>query len=256
MTGIEFGQPPPAESAAQLRLETSLRVGEFLDVPFADGPPIRAWVVYPLRNNKAPAVVVVHEHLGLTDWVRAVADQAAAEGYLAVAPDLSAAAAEDRPADSASPSPGQVDELSVEEVQARLSAVKAFVSTLPQANGKVGVMGFGWGGTMAFALAARDSSLAAAVVFYGEAPAPDALSAVKAPVLAHYGQRDAELARMAASTATTMKRLKKSYQLVVYREAFGPFLRVQDGGRDGANEVASVEAWVATFSFFRKYLGK
>lgn len=259
MSDVEFGQPPPADSAAQLRLDTSLRLGEFLDVPLADGQSIRTWVVYPLRTSKAPVVLVIHEADGLSDWTRAVADQAAAEGYLAVAPDLVPAPA---PTGSRADVDGtgevarRLAELAPAEIHARLDAVRAFAVKLPNANGKFGIMGFGWGGGVAFGYATHDADLGAAVIYYGQSPEPLALASVKAPIMGLYAEGSNADTRMAAATAAQMKRLKKTFQSRVFKGASGPFLRVQDGGRDGANEVASVEAWLATFSFFRRHLGK
>lgn len=256
MSGYEFGQPPPAESAAQLRLDTSLRLGEYVEVPFPGGAPIRTWVVYPLRNGKAPVLLVIHESTGLSDWIRAVADQAAAEGYLALAPDLAPRSKDDPAAPTAEEVARKLAALSPEDVRARLDAVRAFAMTLPIANGRVGALGFGWGGSSAFTYATQESTLAAAVVYYGQSPEPSALASVRAPVMGLYAQDDAGEGRKAKTTAAEMKRLKKAFQMQVFKGATGPFLRQQEGGRDGANEVASVEAWFATFSFFRKHLGK
>lgn len=255
MSGYEFGQPPPAESAAQLRLDTSLRLGEYVEVPFAGGAPIRTWVVYPLRNGKAPALLVIHESAGLSDWTRAVADQAAAEGYLALAPDL-VARSEDDPAPPSEEVARRLAALSPEDIRARLDAVRAFATTLPIANGKVGALGFGWGGSTAFTYATQESTLAAVVVYYGQSPDLSALASVRAPVLGLYPQDDGDESRRVKATASEMKRLRKTFQVQMFKGATGPFLRQQEGGRDGANEVASVEAWFATFSFFRKHLGK
>ncbi|HZF11880.1 MAG TPA: dienelactone hydrolase family protein, partial [Thermoanaerobaculia bacterium] len=80
---------PPAEDQAKAALNQSPRHGEYVDVKLpADGTPIRAWMVYPERKDKAPVVIVIHEIFGLSDWIRGVADQLAREGYIAVAPDL------------------------------------------------------------------------------------------------------------------------------------------------------------------------
>src|SRR5215475_5237183 len=80
-------QLPASEETAKERLDHSPRHGEFATVDVA-GAPVRVWVVYPERKDKAPVVVVIHEIFGLTDWIRAVADQLAADGFIAVAPDL------------------------------------------------------------------------------------------------------------------------------------------------------------------------
>src|SRR2546423_13812416 len=78
--------PASAETAAE-RLKASPRHGEWVDVPMGD-VKIKTFVVYPEVKDKAPVVIVIHEIFGMTDWVRAVADQLAAEGFIAVAPDL------------------------------------------------------------------------------------------------------------------------------------------------------------------------
>ena len=82
---------PAAEETAKETLNTSPRHGEWVNVSVA-GTPVKTWVVYPERKTKAPVVIVIHEIYGLTDWIRGVADQLAAEGFIAVAqPGLNAA---------------------------------------------------------------------------------------------------------------------------------------------------------------------
>src|SRR2546430_4839771 len=78
---------PPSEDMAKARLNGSPRHAELAAVDVR-GAPVRVWVVYPERKDAAPVVIVIHEIFGLTDWIRAVADQLAAEGFIAVAPDL------------------------------------------------------------------------------------------------------------------------------------------------------------------------
>src|SRR5262249_50464428 len=78
---------PPAEESAKAALEKPPRHGEYADVKTASGP-VRVWVVYPERKDKASVVIVIHEIYGLSDWIRGVADQLAREGFIAVAPDL------------------------------------------------------------------------------------------------------------------------------------------------------------------------
>src|SRR5689334_4369503 len=81
------GQAPSAETAER-QLKDSPRHGEWVDIEVPGDPAkLHTWVVYPERKEKAPVVLVIHEIFGMTDWVRAVADQLAAEGFVAVAPD-------------------------------------------------------------------------------------------------------------------------------------------------------------------------
>ena len=79
---------PPDGAGALARLASSPRHGEWAMIRTGDGDSIRAWVVYPERSSKAPVVLVVHEIFGLSSWIRSVADQLAADGFIAIAPDL------------------------------------------------------------------------------------------------------------------------------------------------------------------------
>src|SRR5690606_33272605 len=80
---------PPGEGEAKARLEKSPRHGEYVDVGMGAGKaPVRAYVVYPERKEKAPVVIVIHEIYGLTDWIKGVTDQLAADGFIAIAPDF------------------------------------------------------------------------------------------------------------------------------------------------------------------------
>src|SRR5262249_15178133 len=79
---------PAGESDAKATLEKSPRHGELVDVKMPTGGPVKTWIVYPERKDKAGVVIVIHEIYGLSDWIRAVADQLAREGFIAVAPDL------------------------------------------------------------------------------------------------------------------------------------------------------------------------
>lgn len=80
---------PPSEQTAKAALETSPRHGEMIDIAWAkDRAPLRTWIAYPERKDKAGVVLIIHEIYGLTDWIRSVADQFAREGFIAVVPDL------------------------------------------------------------------------------------------------------------------------------------------------------------------------
>jgi len=82
---------PPDGQGAEARLASSPRHGEWVRYDAGDGDRVSAWVVYPERSDPAPVIVVIHEIYGLSDWIRAVADQLAAQGYLAIAPALPSA---------------------------------------------------------------------------------------------------------------------------------------------------------------------
>src|SRR5262245_24749613 len=185
---------PPSEETAKQRLDASPRHGEWVTVD-AGGTPIRTWVVHPERNDKAPVVVVIHEIFGLTDWIRGVADQLAAEGFIAVAPDLLSGkgpggGGTDKFA-SRDDAVKAVSALPRDEVAARLDAVRKYAVALPSASGRSASIGFCWGGATSFAWGMKQPELDAVVVYYGPAPQePGAIVKIKAPVLGFYGGND------------------------------------------------------------------
>ena len=253
------GALPASEDTAKDRLNASPRHGELVSID-AQGAPVRAWIVYPERHDKAPVVIVIHEIFGLTDWIRAVADQLAADGFIAVAPDLLSGKGPNGGGTDAYASRDEVTKavssLPREEVLTRLNAVRAYASALPAANRKSATIGFCWGGTTSFAYAVAQPQLDAAVVYYGTAP-PDlaTLATVRAPVLGLYGGDDARVTATIDATKAKMADLGKSYEPHVFAGAGHGFLRAQSG-QDGANLAAARQAWPLTIAFLRRVLGE
>jgi carboxymethylenebutenolidase len=247
--------PASAETAAQA-LKDSPRHGEWDDVPLPGSDvKIHSWVVYPERADKAPVVIVVHEIFGMSDWVRAVTDQLAAEGYLAIAPDmLSGFGPNGGGTDSLGDQVGQnIRKLTTAEDNKRLDAVRDFALALPSASDKCAVIGFCWGGGVSFAYAAHQPSLSAAVVFYGTPPNKAAMSGVACPVLGLYGKDDGRISLTVPATIQAMSELKKDYQPHIYTGAGHGFLR-QQSARNGANLAASQQGWAETIAFLQKNL--
>jgi carboxymethylenebutenolidase len=249
--------PPAAEEDALAALEHSPRHGEFVDVPYAGGTPIRTWVVYPERSDKAGVVLVIHEIFGLSDWIRGVADRLAADGFIAVAPDLLSGLG---PGGGGTDSLASRDEvvklirtLSSEESAARIAAVRKWAAAIPAANGKLATMGFCWGGGRSFAAAAAAPPPQAAVVFYGTSPDSAMLEQVACPVQGHYGGDDARVNATIAAAKQRLKERHQWYEANVYPGAGHGFLR-QQSGREGANRRASDEAWPKVLTFLRRQL--
>jgi carboxymethylenebutenolidase len=249
---------PPSEQQAKSALEKSPRHGEWVDVKVAGAAsPVRTWVVYPERKDKAGVVIVIHEIYGASDWIRGVADQLAREGFIAVAPDLISGHG---PGGGGTDSAGSRDEvvklireLTPEETTARLNAVREWAVKLPAANGKSATIGFCWGGGKSFAYAAAQPDLNAAVVYYGTPPEAPELAKVRAAVAGFYGGDDARVTSTVAPTEAEMKRLGKTYEPHVYDGAGHGFLRAQDD-RNGANRKATADAWPRTVAFLKERL--
>lgn len=249
---------PPVEDQAKAALERSPRHGEYVDLKIEGSDhPLLTWVVYPERRDKAPVVIVIHEIYGLTDWIRAVADQLAADGFIAVAPDLISGKGPGGGGTASLQSRDDVVKLirglADREVNMKLNAVRSYAIKLPAANGKSAVAGFCWGGGRSFSYAAAQPELNAAVVYYGTSPEEKELGSMKAPVLGLYGGDDARVNATIEPAAREMKKLGKVYEVEIYEGAGHGFLRQQDG-RDGANMRASLQAWPRMLGFLRKHL--
>jgi carboxymethylenebutenolidase len=248
---------PPGEEGAKARLNATPRHGEYATVSLPGGGNLRTWVSYPERKDKAPVVIVIHEIFGLTDWIRAVADQLAADGYIAIAPDLLTGKGPGGGGTEAYASRDDVVAgvrgLTPDEVVARLDAVRAFGAALPASNGKTATVGYCWGGSTSFTYATRQPALDAAVVYYGGSPDASALAAIKAPVLGLYGEDDARVNATVPPAEAEMKKLGKVFETHTYAGAGHGFLRAQSG-REGANLKATEQAWPTMLAFFKKHL--
>jgi carboxymethylenebutenolidase len=194
---------------------------------------VSAFVVYPEVKAKAPAVVVIHEIFGMSDWVQMLADEVAAAGDIAIAPDLLSGMGPNGGGTS-SFSDGTavgkaIRDLPPDQITADLNAVADYVSKLPAANGKVSVAGFCWGGTQSFRFATNRPSLSAAYVFYGSGPeSPDAIAAIKAPVYGFYAGNDARIGATVPKTQEQMKAAGKPFDPVTYEGAGHGFMRAGD----------------------------
>src|SRR2546427_8145952 len=166
-----------AQEWAKATFEKSPRHREWVTVKH-DGRAVETFVVYPETKSKTPVVLIIHEIFGMTDWVEDLADQVAAAGYLAVAPDLLSGMGPNggRSSDFAEGKTMEaVSHLNPDQVTADLNAAVDYGLKLPASSGKLFVAGFCWGGSQTFRFATNRGDLAAAFVFYGGAPAQKGL---------------------------------------------------------------------------------
>ena len=249
-----------AEHAARA-LKESPRHGEWADIKMADGTVLKSWVVYPERSTKTGVVLVIHDIRGMADITRAVGDQLAQDGFIAIVPDfLSGKGPNGGGSEALGSGVGQaIQSLTPADVKARLDAAMEYGKKLPASNGKTGVVGFCWGGARSFGYAAAQPALNAAVVYYGDAPgAADGsletqLANVKAPVLGLYAGNDARIGATVPPTEAAMKKLGKSYEIHTYVGAGHGFMGSQ-AGAGGANVKAAQESWPVVVKFFSAHL--
>lgn len=247
----------PAQDWAKARLEKSPRHLEWVKVKHGTREA-NCFIAYPEVKDKATAVVVIHEIFGLTDWVRAVADQLAEAGYIAIAPDLLSGAA---PGGGGTAELGGADavrkaifSLPPDQITADLNAVAEYVSKLPAANGKVAVGGFCWGGTQSFRYATNNKDLRAAFVFYGSGPDSEQdIARIQCPVYGFYGGNDARVTATVPKSTELMKKEGKPYQPVTYEGAGHGFMRAGEAPDASAdNKKARDAAWKRWLDMLKK----
>jgi len=257
MVLILLSTPPArAQEFARAQMDRSPRHHEWVKIP-SGGRTVQAFVVYPETAKKSLAVIVIHENQGLTDWVRSAADQLAAAGYVAIAPDLLSGfdASHHRTTDFADADQARkaIYDLNPDQIIRDLLAVQNYVAALPASDGRTAVIGFCWGGGQAFRFAATAPGLSAALVFYGPAPTDEAsLRAISAPVYGFYGGLDERIDATIPKTREQMARLGKLYEVVIYDGAGHAFMREGDNpAATAAVKKARDAAWARAKSILR-----
>ncbi len=237
------------EKSADLeRLEKSPRHHEWVEIKSRGDRVVRAFLVFPEVDRPVPGVLVIHENRGLNDWARSAADQVAEAGYVALAPDLLSGTGPDKGGTESFPSSDAAREgiykLPPEQVLADLDACAEYLRKLDATSDAVAVSGFCWGGAQSFSYATHNPKLAAAFVFYGTPPEPEAMRKIKAPVYGFYGGNDFRVTGTVEKAREQMSKLEKTYEPVVYKEAGHGFMRA--GEAPDAKEPdrkAQAEAW-------------
>lgn len=230
------------------RLDGSPRHHEWIVVEHGERK-VHCFVAYPEAKEKVGAVLLIHENKGLSDWVRAVADQVAEAGWIAIAPDLlSGMGPEGGRTDSfasADAATKALYELEPAQVNADLAAVADRALKLDACDGKLSVAGFCWGGSRTFDFATQRRGLKAAFVFYGSAPKDEAvLEEIACPVYGFYGESDSRINASLPATEDAMKKLGKTFEPVIYAGAGHGFMRAGEAAdASEANKKAREEAW-------------
>ncbi|NOT07269.1 MAG: dienelactone hydrolase family protein [Gemmatimonadales bacterium] len=248
--GTYLTRHQPAATAEHVHDQTTTH-GEYIWVKKPTGDSVRAYVAYPERRDKAPAVIVIHENQGLTTWEPTVADKLAGNGYVAAAVDLPSSMFGLYPADSGR---AYIPRLTPDGVTADLNAVYEYLNGLGAVRkDQIGVIGFCWGGGQTFRYATNNPKLKAAVVCYGPAPDTLAMPRIGAKILGVYGEADARINSQLPTVADVMKRLGKSFAPDSYPGTGHGFLKP---GRRGNDTDQPDKAWAKILAFFQENLAK
>jgi carboxymethylenebutenolidase len=242
---LETNQARAATTAAgDARLDASR-----LSYPGASGE-IRAYLAHPKGNARLPAVIVIHENRGLNAHIEDVARRLALEGFLVLAPDLlSPLGGTPTNEDTAREMIGKLNP--AQSVQ-NLALARDFLAAHALSNGKVGAVGFCWGGGMVGELAVRDSKLGAAVVYYGRQPNSESVQAIEAPLLLHYAGLDQRINEGIPAFEAALKQAHKSYELYIYEGVNHAFNN--DTSEARYNAEAAALAWARTVAFLKRKL--
>jgi carboxymethylenebutenolidase len=214
-------------------------------------PPLEGYLAQPVgQDGSIPGVVVVHENRGLNAHIEDVARRLATAGFRALAVDfLSTSGGTPADEDRAREMIGQLD---MEQVVADAMSALAWLKESPGSNGKVGIVGFCWGGGVVGRVATADPDLDAGVVFYGRTPPLDGVAAIQAPLLLHYAGLDERINADVPAFETALREAGKTFTKHVYEGAQHAFHN--DTSQARYDEAAAQLAWDRTVAFFREEL--
>jgi carboxymethylenebutenolidase len=212
---------------------------------------VAGYLVRPKAGGKRPAVIVIHENRGLNPHIEDVARRLAKAGFIALAVDLLSADG-GTPADE-DKARAMISGLDPADTLVRLAAAVPYLEKLPDSNGKVGAVGFCWGGGMVNRLAAASPGLDAAVAYYGRQIPAAQVPKIKASLLLHYAGLDTRINEGIPAYEAALKANNKKYAVHIYDGANHAFNNDTNAPR--YNKAASDQAWARTLAFFKENLG-
>jgi len=243
---------PQFAAAQQVPKDDKRLKTESLEYPSPQGNTgkTKGYLVRPASaTGKLPGILVIHENRGLNPHIEDIARRLALDGFMAFAPDALA---------PLGGYPGDEDkartlfpQLDAAKTREDFVAATNWLKARPDCTGKIGAVGFCWGGAMTMIIATRVPDLAAAVPFYGTAPTPEEVAKIKAPMLVHYAGNDDRVNATRPGLETALKAANVKYEVFVY-----------DGAQHGFNNdttprfdaAAAKLAWGRTLDFFNKQL--
>jgi carboxymethylenebutenolidase len=242
---------PQFAHAQQIALDDPRIRTSSIEIPSPDGyGTVRGYLVKPAKGKgKLPTVLVVHENRGLNPHIEDIARRIALENFIAFAPDALF---------PVGGYPGNEDKarelfqtLDQEKTRKDFLAAAAYLKALPDGNGKVGVVGFCYGGGMSNFLATRVPDLAAAVPFYGAQAPAEEVSKIKAPLLIHYAEKDDRVNAGWPAYEAALKSAGARYEAFIYPGTQHGF---NNDTTPRYDEAAARLAWKRTVAFFNAHL--
>ena len=243
---------PQFAAAQQVPKDDKRLKAEYVEYPSPQGNTgkTKGYLVRPANaTGKLPGIIVIHENRGLNPHIEDVARRLALDGFMTFAPDALAALGG---------YPGDEDkarqlfpQLDAAKTREDFVAATTWLKARPDSTGKVGAVGFCWGGAMTMILATRLPDLACGVPFYGTAPAAEELAKIKSPLLVHYAGNDDRVNATRPGLEAALKANKVPHEIFVYEGAQHGFNNDTTPRFDAA---AAKLAWGRTVEFFKKHL--
>jgi len=212
---------------------------------------INGYLVRAKAKGKRPAIVVIHENRGLNPHIEDVARRLALEGFLALSPDLLSLVGGTPPSEDAARD--LHTKMNREEAIAASVAAVSYLGKHEESTGKVGAVGFCFGGGVVNRMATDSPDLAAGVAYYGTQPPADKVPAIKAALMLHYAETDENINKGMAAYEAALKANNKKFTINSYpgtQHAFN-----NDTGAARYNKAAADLAWERTLAFFKEQLG-
>lgn len=223
-------------------------VTETVSVPGVSG--LSGYLVRPKAAGKHPAVLVIHENRGLNPHIKDVTRRIGAAGYVALGLDyLSPLGGTPEDSDKAT---AMFRDLKPEDALASGVAALAYLRGRPDSTGKVGAIGFCWGGGAVNNLAVADPKLNAGVSYYGAQPPADKVASIRAPLMLQFGALDERINAGWPAYEAALKAAGKSYEAFVYAGANHGFNNDTNAAR--YDKATADLAWGRSMAFFKKYL--
>jgi carboxymethylenebutenolidase len=216
----------------------------------AAGTPIRGYLARLKSKDKRPAVIVIHENRGLNPHIQDIARRIALEGFLSLAVDMlsplgGTPADEDKARD-------MIGTLNPDETARRIAAAVPFLERHAESTGKIGAVGFCWGGCMVNRIAVLSPALRAAVAYYGVQPPANQVPSIRGPLLLHYAGLDQRVNAGIAAYEAALKANHKRFTIYIYPNVNHAFNNDTSSRYD---KVAADLAWSRTIAFFKENLG-
>jgi carboxymethylenebutenolidase len=214
---------------------------------------VKAYLSRPKSGTKLGAVIVIHENRGLVDHIKDVARRFAKDGFVALAPDLLSRLGGTDQYKTPEEAIQAIGKVTQDNVVEDLTSVVAYLKKQSFVNGKIGVVGYCWGGGQSLNFATKCKELNAAVVYYGRNPSPlDGVQNIPCPLLGNYGEDDPNIMPGVEPLREALKKHGKTFDVKVYPGAKHAFNN--NTNADRYHPEAAKDAWARTRDFYKKHL--